>query len=390
MRCPGTSSGAIAWSPRGRPPSGRLTAPSRRCPRPRTCAAAAAAAARSSIPTSGQPGSSGPPSTTVGSPRRVSAAASGCPSGSENTTNASTAASSTSPGSPSLPLAGTRCSATPRSAALRASPRRNSSAPGASNAYGSAPPSTPPSAPARPRRSERAIACGPAYPSCAAIASTRSRSSGESFSGRLYAFETVIADTPSASATVASVTRRGGPIGGMLGGARDRVAQRLHRGRHGRRRQPPVADDERRALRPAGQAVAGQAADADPALREPGDGGLLARPGRQAQQQVQARGDPLDAAVRQPLGEQRDEPVAARAVLAPGAAQVAVELAGGQQAGVRALRDGPAAGVDRPALARPRLGELGRREHPAEPQRRRERLGGGADVHDAVGREPLE
>ena len=52
---------------------------------------------------------------------------------------------------------GTRCSATP----APASPRRNSTVAGSSNAYDSASPSTTPSTPVLPRRSERASAFGP-------------------------------------------------------------------------------------------------------------------------------------------------------------------------------------------------------------------------------------
>ena len=88
--------------------------------------------------------------------------------------------------------------------------------------------------------------------------------------------------------------------------------------------------------------------------------------------------------------QRRDEPVAALAVLAASAAQMAIDLAARQQPGVGAGGDRGAAGVDRPPLMRDRLGQRGRGEQPAEPQRRRERLGRGAEIDDAVGREPLQ
>ena len=70
---------------------------------------------------------------------------------------ASTAASNTSAASPAPPVAGTRCSGIPDTAR----PRKNSTVAGSSNAYTSASPSTTPSTPVFPRRSERATASGP-------------------------------------------------------------------------------------------------------------------------------------------------------------------------------------------------------------------------------------
>ena len=106
--------------------------------------------------------------------------------------------------------------------------------------------------------------------------------------------------------------------------------------------------------------------------------------------EVQAGGHALHAAVREPGGQRGDERVPAVRVLAAGAAQVAVDLARGQQPGVGALGDHGAARVDRPALPGHGGGELGRREQPAEPQRGRQRLRRRADVDDPVGREALE
>ena len=98
----------------------------------------------------------------------------------------------------------------------------------------------------------------------------------------------------------------------------------------------------------------------------------------------------LDRAVREARAQGGDERVAAGVIGAAGAAQVAVDLAGGQHPRKRAGGDGRAAGVDRPALARDRLGQLGGRDHPAEPQRRRQRLRRRAEVDDPLRREPLQ
>jgi len=65
-----------------------------------------------------------------------------------------------------------------------------------------------PIAPARRMRSERATGSGPGYPSWRALSSTHLRSSGESWSGRLYAFDTVVRETPSSAASDARVARR--------------------------------------------------------------------------------------------------------------------------------------------------------------------------------------
>ena len=63
-------------------------------------------------------------------------------------------------------------------------------------------------APARPVRSIRATGFGPAYPAARAASITRSRSSGESWSGRLKALDTVVFETPSVPARSCSVMRR--------------------------------------------------------------------------------------------------------------------------------------------------------------------------------------
>src|SRR3954452_22639785 len=86
-----------------------------------------------------------------------------------------------------------------------------------------------PSAPTRPDRSARPAGWGPAYPSSAARVSTRSRSAGLSWSGRLKAFETVVRETPSASARVWSVTRPGTAAGLSAAGADRGVGARGER-----------------------------------------------------------------------------------------------------------------------------------------------------------------
>ena len=71
---------------------------------------------------------------------------------------------------------------------------------------------TRPIAPARPRRNPRASGSGPGYPRSRAWSRIRSRSAGESWSGRLKAFETVIGETPTSSARRFKVIRRGSVI----------------------------------------------------------------------------------------------------------------------------------------------------------------------------------
>ena len=111
-RCAGASARS-GRSARSASEKGRLTTASRVWPSSRRWSAAARAAARSSIATTGNPGSAGPPWMITGSRRRTTASMIGSPSGTAKTTNASTAALSTSAASPSPPLAGTRCSGDP-------------------------------------------------------------------------------------------------------------------------------------------------------------------------------------------------------------------------------------------------------------------------------------
>src|SRR3954447_22859739 len=161
----------------------------------------------------------------------------------------------------------------------------------------------------------------------------RSRNSGESFSGRLYALDTVMAETPSASATVASVTRPGvRPPPPADRGSRARRAssyghggELAYEGVDRREWEPAVADHQRGVVVARGEAIAGEPADPDAALLEPPHDGRLVAAGRQPQEQVQAGGDAGHAAVRELGLERFDERVAALPVLAPGAAQVAVD-----------------------------------------------------------------
>jgi hypothetical protein len=64
-----------------------------------------------------------------------------------------------------------------------------------------------PITPLRPRRSDAASGSGPAYPSSAAAASTRSRVSGATFGLPENASDAVDGETPACAATAASVGR---------------------------------------------------------------------------------------------------------------------------------------------------------------------------------------
>ena len=57
-------------------------------------------------------------------------------------------------------------------------------------------------------RKLRAVGSGPVYPRSAAAARMRSRVAGASWSGRLYALDTVVGETPSSAAREASVVLR--------------------------------------------------------------------------------------------------------------------------------------------------------------------------------------
>ena len=63
-------------------------------------------------------------------------------------------------------------------------------------------------APERFVASDRATGSGPAYPSSLAVRMIRSRNPADSWSGRLYAFDTVALDTPTSRAMVSRVGRR--------------------------------------------------------------------------------------------------------------------------------------------------------------------------------------
>ena len=105
---------------------------------------------------------------------------------------------------------------------------------------------------------------------------------------------------------------------------------------------------------------------------------------------VQAGGDALDRGVRELVGERLHERVAAGAVAAAHAAQVAVELAALEEVRERLLADPLGAHVGQVLLAADRLEQRRRDDEPAEPQRGRERLARRAGVGDAVGLEALQ
>ena len=89
-------------------------------------------------------------------------------------------------------------------------------------------------------------------------------------------------------------------------------------------------------------------------------------------------------------GQRVEQHGAARVIAGAHAAQVTVELAALEEVAQRELGDDvPAARPDR-QRGRERPRQPGRREHPAEPQPRREALGQRADQDDPLGREPLQ
>ena len=183
-----------------------MTTPRVRWPRPMRWRAAPAAAASLSMVTQSAPAVLGPPDTTVGSLRRRAAARAGSWSAGEWAISPLTAASRTRRSAVSA-VAGMSCRARPAAAVAAVTPCRNETVPGSPNAYGRASVSSTPSTSLRPRRSARPAALGPPYPSSSAVASTRWRSSADSWSGWLYALDTVIRLTPQRAATSASVTR---------------------------------------------------------------------------------------------------------------------------------------------------------------------------------------
>ena len=99
---------------------------------------------------------------------------------------------------------------------------------------------------------------------------------------------------------------------------------------------------------------------------------------------------PLTVGLGELVGERLHERVAAGAVAAAHAAQVAVELAALEEVRERLLADPLGAHVGQVLLAADRLEQRRRDDEPAEPQRGRERLARRAGVGDAVGLEALE
>src|SRR5262245_27062410 len=144
---------------------------------------------------------------TTGRPRALAAASERCQSVTQYTQNPSTAAFCTALAAACSSSADSGISSNPVSScsAASASPRRNCSAYGSVKAYERVSVKSTPTAPIRPRRNDRAVGSGPEYPKRRAAAKIFSRNSGESWSGRLYALDTVLRDTPTVSATVCRV-----------------------------------------------------------------------------------------------------------------------------------------------------------------------------------------
>src|ERR1700694_3271901 len=89
----------------------------------------------------------------------------------------------------------------------RTNPRMKSAAAGSAMANETGWSKTMPNAPTRPRRRVLPKGLGPGYPSSWAVRRIRSRRSGLSWSGRLYAFDIVILLTPSWRAMDSRVER---------------------------------------------------------------------------------------------------------------------------------------------------------------------------------------
>ena len=130
--------------------------------------------------------------------------------------------------------------------------------------------------------------------------------------------------------------------------------------------------------------------DGDAAGGGVGDERGLVRIAGQEGERVQAGGDALDVGVGQVGLERFDERVAAAAVRAAGASEVAVELAGLDEVGERELAWHVAAEVRVDLLCGDGVGERIGHQQPAEPQPGREDLAGRAGVEDALGGEALE
>ena len=99
---------------------------------------------------------------------------------------------------------------------------------------------------------------------------------------------------------------------------------------------------------------------------------------------------PLTVASGSSVRERLDQRVAARAVARAHAAQVAVELAAGDEVRERVLLDPRRALVGEVLLAGGSARRGARDDEPAEPQRGRERLARRAGVDDPLRLEPLE
>ena len=99
---------------------------------------------------------------------------------------------------------------------------------------------------------------------------------------------------------------------------------------------------------------------------------------------------PEKVAPGQARRERLDQRVAAAAVGAAAAAQVAVVGAAGDEVGERELLERGQAVIERLARVEQAVAPRRRRDQPPEPQRGRERLGDRADVRDEVRPQPLQ
>jgi len=129
---------------------------------------------------------------------------------------------------------------------------------------------------------------------------------------------------------------------------------------------------------------------ADAAVAGGRDHGRLPRLGRQLRDRVEPGREPGQPDTGRVPGERRHQGRPAGGVDGAHPPQVPVVAARGQQRRQRHLVKGARSAIAHLLLGRDRVGQAGRGEHPAEPDRRRQRLAGGADQEDAVRREALE
>ena len=111
---------------------------------------------------------------------------------------------------------------------------------------------------------------------------------------------------------------------------------------------------------------------------------------RKPRDQVKSGGRAADARGRQPLGQRRDERVAAGAIAAARSPQVPIDLTSLEQRRVCILREHARHCAGDAMLGRQLADEMTRDQEPREAQRRRERLAGSPHIGDAVRGEALK